>query len=141
MGILTNHWPLGNTGIWCEEMVIGRKQYKKLSLTLSINRTDGELARLLRPEGLWFSKEYRAVTDKPHIIMDLRNFVSWVALLKVTQVFDAMAVSDVLEIRGADPDTKQDLFKILPASTYEVLTVDDQEEAGGSFQVRIQKRT
>jgi len=81
------------------------------------------------------------VTDKPHIIMDLRNFVSWVALLKVTQVFDAMAVSDVLEIRGADPDTKQDLFKILPASTYEVLTVDDQEEAGGFFQVRIQKRT
>jgi len=141
MGILTNHWPLGNTGIWCEEMVIGRKQYKKLSLTLSINRTDGELARLLRPEEIWFSKEYRAVTDKPHIIMDLRNFVSWVALLKVTQVFDAMAVSDVLEIRGADPDTKQDLFKILPASTYEVLTVDDQEEAGGFFQVRIQKRT
>ncbi|MCB2216570.1 sulfurtransferase TusA family protein [Desulfofustis glycolicus] len=81
------------------------------------------------------------MTDKPHIIMDLRNFVSWVALLKITQVFDAMAVSDVLEIRGADPDTKQDLFKILPASAYEVLTVDDQEGAGGSFQVRIQKRT
>ncbi len=81
------------------------------------------------------------MTDKPHIIMDLRNFVSWVALLKVTQVFDAMAVSDVLEIRGADLDTKQDLFKILPASTYEVLTVDNQEEAGGFFQVRIQKRT
>jgi TusA-related sulfurtransferase len=80
------------------------------------------------------------LTDKPHIIMDLRNFVSWVALLKITQVFDAMAVSDVLEIRGADSDTKQDLFKILPASTYEVLTVADQEEAGGFFQVRIQKR-
>lgn len=81
------------------------------------------------------------MTDKSHIIMDLRNFVSWVSLLKITRVFDSMTASDVLEIRGIDPEMKQDLFKILPASTYEVLAVDDQEDTGGFYQVCIQKRS
>lgn len=107
--------------------------------SIPISRTDNHLVQLLRNKVVLNARSNRTLTDKPYIIMDLRNFVSWVALLKVTQVFESMARCEVLEIRGADPDTRQDLFKILPEYTYEVLTVDDQEDAGGSGHVRIRK--
>jgi len=79
------------------------------------------------------------VIVKADVIMDLRNFVSWFSLLKITQVFEGMQSREILEIRGADPDTKRDLFKILPESTYEILAIDDHEDDDGFYQVRIQK--
>jgi len=47
----------------------------------------------------------------------------------VTQAFDAMPPASVMEIRGADPETRQDLFKILPAESYRLLAVEDHEAA------------
>lgn len=79
------------------------------------------------------------MADKTDIVIDVRNFVSWFSLLKVTQVFGEMKPQDILEVRGADTDTRQDLFKILPESTYRVLKVDDQEDDGFHL-LRIQKR-
>jgi len=82
----------------------------------------------------------RVLADKTDIVIDVRHFVSWFSLLKVTQVFGEMKPQDILEVRGADTDTRHDLFKILPESTYQVLKVDYEEDEG--FQLlRIQKRT
>lgn len=81
----------------------------------------------------------QALADKTDIVIDVRNFVSWFSLLKVTQVFGEMKPQDILEVRGADTDTRQDLFKILPESTYRVLKVDYQEDDGFHL-LRIQKR-
>ncbi|MEE4164484.1 MAG: hypothetical protein V2I35_00695 [Desulfocapsaceae bacterium] len=79
------------------------------------------------------------MADTKDIVIDVRHFVSWFSLLKVTQVFGEMRPHDILEIRGADTEIKQDLFKILPESTYQLLTVDD-EESEGFHLLRIQKR-
>lgn len=77
--------------------------------------------------------------EKSDIVIDVRHLVSWFSLLKVTQVFGEMKPQDILEVRGADVDTRKDLFKILPESTYQILNVDDEEDEGFHL-LRIQKR-
>jgi len=79
------------------------------------------------------------VSDKSHIVMDLRNFVSWFSLLKITQVFEGMQSSEILEIKGADAEMRQDLFRILPPSAYRVIKSDQGEDEDGFCQVFIQK--
>ncbi len=76
--------------------------------------------------------------DNTNIVIDVRNFVSWLSLLKVTQVFTEMKPHDILEVRGADTDTREDLFRILPASTYRILTLEEDDDDVHQF--RIQKR-
>jgi len=79
------------------------------------------------------------VSDQSHIVMDLRNFVSWFSLLKITQIFDGMNSSEILEIKGADFEMKQDLLKILPRSSYRVIEAAENEDEEGFCQVLIQK--
>jgi len=79
------------------------------------------------------------VSEKSHIVMDLRNFVSWFSLLKITQVFEGMQSSEILEIKGADAEMRQDLFRILPSSAYRVIEKDTSEDDDGFCQVCIQK--
>lgn len=71
--------------------------------------------------------------------MDLRNFVSWFSLLKITQIFDGMNSSEILEIKGADVEMRQDLLKILPRSAYRIIKTDETEDEEGFCQVLIQK--
>jgi len=78
------------------------------------------------------------LTDKTDIVIDVRHFVSWFSLLKVTQVFREMKPYDILEVRGADTDTREDLFKVLPESTYQILTAGCEDD-DGFLQFRIQK--
>ena len=79
------------------------------------------------------------MSEKSHIVMDLRNFVSWGALLKVTQGVEGMQSSEILEIKGADAEMRHDLFKILPSSAYRVIKSDLSEDKDGFCQVFIQK--
>ncbi len=45
----------------------------------------------------------------------------------------------VIEICGSDPDTREDLLKVLPEASYDVL--GSEEEVGQDFyKVRIRKR-
>ena len=79
------------------------------------------------------------MVDKTDIVIDVTHFVSWFSLLKVTQVFREMKPYDILEVRGADTDTREDLFKILPKSTYQILTID-REGNDGFHLFQIQKQ-
>jgi len=79
------------------------------------------------------------VSEQSHIVIDLRNFVSWFSLLKITQIFDGMNISEILEINGADVETRQDLFKILPAASYRIIKSDESDNEEGFCRVLIQK--
>ncbi len=76
-------------------------------------------------------------TDK---VIDFRDSFSSISLLKVTQVFEKMNPSEILEIRGTDPDTRQDLFKVLPQAAYEIVQMEDVEGEGDLNRLRIRKR-
>lgn len=80
------------------------------------------------------------MTDKADKVIDFSDSLSSISLLKVTQVFGKMKSSEILEIRGADRDTRQDLFKLLPRASYEVVEVDDADVVGGLYRISIRKR-
>jgi len=73
------------------------------------------------------------------IKLDFRNTFSSISLLKMTEIFSRMQPMQVMEICGFDPDTREDLLKVLPEASYDVL--GSEEEVGQDFyKVRIQKR-
>ena len=77
---------------------------------------------------------------KADYILDLRGAIPPITLLKVSQVFREMKPKEVLEILCRDPDTRCDLFKVLPPLTYEVLDIEELEEEKASFRVQMVKR-
>ncbi len=74
-----------------------------------------------------------------NIVFDFRGTISSMSLLKVTQVFRKMKPSEVIEIRGTDPDTRQDLFKVLPKETYEIIYIEDVDNNGDLGWMKIRK--
>ncbi len=72
-------------------------------------------------------------------IIDFRDSLSSISLLKVTQVFGKMNPFEILEIRGADPEIQQDLFKVLPSAAYEIVDNDAADEEDLHL-LRIRKR-
>ena len=62
-------------------------------------------------------------------IIDFRDSLSSISLLKVTQVFSSMDFSEILEIRGIDGDLRQDLFKVLPQQAYEIIEIEARFKA------------
>ena len=75
---------------------------------------------------------------KPDHILDLRGAIPPITLLKVSQVFRKMKPHEILEILCRDPDTRTDLFKVLPPFSYELIMMEELEEES-SFRVRMKK--
>ncbi len=67
--------------------------------------------------------------------LDLRGAIIPFSLLKVSQVFKIIKPGERLEILCSDPDTRNDLFKILPKSSYELTLMEEFEE---DYYYRIQ---
>jgi TusA-related sulfurtransferase len=84
--------------------------------------------------------ENNYLVEKADVIIDFRGSISSISLLKATQVFQRMKPLEIMEIRGSDPDTRRDLLKVLPKSSYEVITMDTGDETM-EHQVRIRKRS
>jgi len=71
--------------------------------------------------------------------VDFSHSLSSISLLKVTQVFHQMDSSDILEIRGLDADTRQDLLKVLPQRAYEIISAETAFESDGLERMYIRK--
>jgi hypothetical protein len=71
-------------------------------------------------------------------IVDFRGAIKSLALLKLTHVFRGMKCDEVVTIVGLDPDTRKDLFKVLPALSFEFVL---EEEPDGKFcSIHLKKR-
>lgn len=77
---------------------------------------------------------------KADYILDLRGVIPPITLLKVTKTFREMKPNEVLEIMGRDPDTRKDIFKILPDVSYELIVIEDIKEEDDSYRIRMKKR-
>jgi len=69
--------------------------------------------------------------------LDLRDAIIPLTLLKISQEFREIKVGETMEILVNDPDTKRDLFKILPASSYEVMQLND---VGSFYRIGLIKK-
>ena len=72
-------------------------------------------------------------------IVDFRGAIKSLTLLKLTHVFRTMKSEEVVKIMGLDPETRNDLFKVLPAISYEL--VFEEEREGEFCNIQLKKRT
>ncbi len=55
--------------------------------------------------------------------LDIRSSIYPLALLKASQAFREMKAGETIEMLLSDPDTKEYLFKVLPASRCELIEI------------------
>ena len=53
--------------------------------------------------------------------VDVRGTISPFSLLKVSLVFQQMKPSEIVEVLGCDSEMQQDLLRLLPNASFEVL--------------------
>lgn len=73
---------------------------------------------------------------QPDYILDLRGAFIPLTLLKISQKFREIEAGETMEILANDPDTKRDLFKILPPFSYKLLDLNDE---GSFYRIRLIK--
>jgi TusA-related sulfurtransferase len=80
---------------------------------------------------------------KVHYRLDFRGSITPITLLKLTQTVMEMAPDEIIEIQGSDPETKQDLFRVLPEASYELISVDTAENKGSEsfYRILLRKRS
>ena len=70
-------------------------------------------------------------------IVDFRGALKSLTLLKLTHVFRGMKGDEVVRIVGLDPDTRNDLFKVMSGLSGEFVF---EEERDGEFcSIHVQK--
>ena len=79
--------------------------------------------------------------QKADHILDFRGTITSISLLKLTQTFREMKPNEVLEILGSNPDTRSDLFKVLPDHSYDLVFLDIVEEGDYFYRIHLKKKS
>jgi TusA-related sulfurtransferase len=85
-------------------------------------------------------KEDGTLSSQADYILDFRGSISSISLLKITRIFNEMKGQEIMEVLGLDPDTLQDLFKVLAVSSYEILEPVPEQEPNDFHRLRLRKR-
>jgi len=80
--------------------------------------------------------------EKADYILDFRETIISLALLKMTQVVREMKANQVLEIVTHDPDVRSDVFKVIPGSTCELIDMElDRKDECCRIQLKKRKQS
>lgn len=72
-------------------------------------------------------------------VIDFRESLSPISLLKVSQALERMKPLEILEIRGSDVHVREDLYRLLPQKAYEIIHDEESDTEAGLYTVRIRK--
>jgi TusA-related sulfurtransferase len=70
--------------------------------------------------------------------LDFRGAITPLTMLKLSRVFREMRSNQTLEVLGLDPDARSDLFRLLPAVSYELISMDENDDS--PIRVFLRKR-
>lgn len=70
--------------------------------------------------------------------LDVRKSITPICLLKFTQIFRKMEPDQVLEILGYNPETREDFIRVLPASSFEMVVMEEDESV---CRIQIKKKS
>jgi TusA-related sulfurtransferase len=76
--------------------------------------------------------------QKADYILDFRETITSLALLKMTQVLREMNTEEVLEIITRDPDARTDVFKVIPTSSCELIDMEFNPDVD-CFRIQLKK--
>ena len=72
--------------------------------------------------------------------LDLRGTIVPFSLLKVIQALKLINPGETLEVCWSDPDTPTDLFKVLPDSSYELISLEETSGDEPSYRITLVKK-
>ena len=72
--------------------------------------------------------------------LDLRGAIVSFSLLKVIQELKLMDPGETLEVCWSDPDTPADLFKVLPDSAYELISLEEMSDDESLYRITLEKK-
>jgi TusA-related sulfurtransferase len=72
--------------------------------------------------------------------LDLRGAIVPFSLLKVIQELKLMDPGETLEVCWSDPDTPADLFKVLPDSAYELISLEEMSDDASLYRITLEKK-
>ncbi len=72
--------------------------------------------------------------------LDLRGAIVSFSLLKVIQELKLMDPGETLEVCWSDPNTRADLFKVLPDSCYELVSLEEMSGDEPSYRITLKKK-
>ena len=72
--------------------------------------------------------------------LDLRGAIVPFLLLKVIKELKLMNPGETLEVCWSDPDTPADLFKVLPDSSYELVSLEEMSDDEPSYRITLEKK-
>ena len=72
--------------------------------------------------------------------LDLRGAIVPYSLLKVIQALKLMQTGEILEVAWSDPDAPADLFKVLPDSSYELISLEETADSSPSSRLKLVKK-
>jgi TusA-related sulfurtransferase len=72
--------------------------------------------------------------------LDIRGLLIPLSLLKVTQRFRALRPGETLEVLWREPKSPQELFKVLPRASYEVIEMEEQGKTNPYYRIQLQKK-
>jgi len=76
--------------------------------------------------------------NKADHILDFRETITAFGLLELKQTMREMGTNEVLEIITRDPTSRSDVFKMIPASSCELVEAEYDKEAG-FFRIQLKK--
>lgn len=71
--------------------------------------------------------------------LDLRETLHPFALLKGSNAFGVLKPGQTLEILGSGAETSDDILKVLPPSSYEILLWETSLKDASQFRIRLKK--
>ena len=72
--------------------------------------------------------------------LDLRGAIVPFSLLKVIKELKLMNPGETLEVCWSDPETPADLFKVLPDSSYELVSLEEMSDDEPSYRITLEKK-
>jgi tRNA 2-thiouridine synthesizing protein A len=72
--------------------------------------------------------------------LDLRGAIVPYSLLKVIQALKLMETGEMLEVAWSDPDAPADLFKVLPDSSYELISLEETADSSPAYRLKLIKK-
>ena len=71
--------------------------------------------------------------------LDLRGLINPFTLLKASNAFKELRTGETIEIIGSSPEMANDLLKVLPASSCEILSSEAVEEEHAGIRILLRK--
>jgi TusA-related sulfurtransferase len=72
--------------------------------------------------------------------LDLRGTIIPFSLLKASRTFKMINPGEILEVLCSDPEVHQDLCKVLPAASYDLISMEALEDDQVSYRLRLVKK-